>query len=61
MSAVCSRPVCRNAAASGVDAATVKPRVLTLTQSTYDGVLYNTEAIKQMLDGYVANLHFDEA
>ncbi|MDO8904533.1 arginine/lysine/ornithine decarboxylase [Hydrogenophaga sp.] len=46
---------------AGVDAATVKPRVLTLTQSTYDGVLYNTEAIKQMLDGYVANLHFDEA
>jgi arginine/lysine/ornithine decarboxylase len=24
----------------------VKPRVLTLTQSTYDGVLYNTETIK---------------
>jgi arginine decarboxylase len=46
---------------AGVDAATVKPRVLTLTQSTYDGVLYNTEAIKTMLDGYVANLHFDEA
>ncbi|HEX5738330.1 MAG TPA: arginine/lysine/ornithine decarboxylase [Hydrogenophaga sp.] len=46
---------------AGVDAAKVKPRVLTLTQSTYDGVLYNTEAIKQMLDGYVANLHFDEA
>jgi arginine decarboxylase len=46
---------------AGVDAETVKPRVLTLTQSTYDGVLYNTEAIKEMLDGYVANLHFDEA
>src|SRR5690606_14627439 len=46
---------------AGVDAEQVKPRVLTLTQSTYDGVLYNTEAIKQMLDGYVANLHFDEA
>ncbi|MDG5973826.1 ornithine decarboxylase [Hydrogenophaga taeniospiralis CCUG 15921] len=46
---------------AGVDADAVKPRVLTLTQSTYDGVLYNTEAIKQMLDGYVANLHFDEA
>jgi arginine decarboxylase len=45
----------------GVDAKTVKPRVLTLTQSTYDGVLYNTETIKNMLDGYVANLHFDEA
>jgi arginine decarboxylase len=45
----------------GVDAKKVKPRVLTLTQSTYDGVLYNTETIKKMLDGYVANLHFDEA
>jgi len=45
----------------GVDAKKVKPRVMTLTQSTYDGVLYNTEAIKGMLDGYVENLHFDEA
>ncbi|MCC7544065.1 MAG: arginine/lysine/ornithine decarboxylase [Aquabacterium sp.] len=45
----------------GVDAKKVKPRVLTLTQSTYDGVLYNTETIKSMLDGYVDNLHFDEA
>jgi len=45
----------------GVDEKRVKPRVLTLTQSTYDGVLYNTETIKKMLDGYVANLHFDEA
>ena len=40
----------------GVDAKKVKPRVLTLTQSTYDGVLYNTETIKGMLDGYVDNL-----
>ena len=46
---------------AGVDADAVKPRILTLTQSTYDGVLYNTETIKQMLDGYVDNLHFDEA
>ncbi len=45
----------------GVDANEVKPRVMTLTQSTYDGVLYNTETIKKMLDGYVPNLHFDEA
>jgi len=45
----------------GVDADKVKPRILTLTQSTYDGVLYNTETIKNMLDGYVENLHFDEA
>ena len=45
----------------GVDTSQIKPRVLTLTQSTYDGVLYNTETIKQLLDGYVDNLHFDEA
>ncbi len=45
----------------GFNAAKVKPRVLTLTQSTYDGVLYNTETIKGMLDGYIDNLHFDEA
>jgi arginine decarboxylase len=45
----------------GVDPSTVKPRIVTLTQSTYDGVLYNTETIKQMLDGYVDNIHFDEA
>ncbi|WP_323038974.1 arginine/lysine/ornithine decarboxylase [Gemmobacter sp.] len=45
----------------GVDADAVKPRIMTLTQSTYDGVLYNTEEIKRMLDGYVENLHFDEA
>jgi len=44
-----------------VDADKVKPRVLTLTQSTYDGVIYNTETIKGMLDGYVDTLHFDEA
>jgi hypothetical protein len=28
---------------------------------TYDGVLYNAETIKQMLDGYIDTLHFDEA
>ncbi|MDG1354360.1 MAG: arginine/lysine/ornithine decarboxylase [Sulfitobacter sp.] len=44
-----------------MDADTVKPRIMTLTQSTYDGVLYNTETIKEMLDGYIPNLHFDEA
>ncbi|WP_370681932.1 Orn/Lys/Arg decarboxylase N-terminal domain-containing protein [Comamonas sp. GB3 AK4-5] len=53
--------IAANPLLKGVNAKTVKPRVLTLTQSTYDGVLYNTEAIKQMVDGYVANLHFDEA
>ncbi|WP_374434098.1 Orn/Lys/Arg decarboxylase N-terminal domain-containing protein [Inhella sp.] len=44
-----------------VDPATVKPSILTLTQSTYDGVLYNTETIKHKLDGYIPTLHFDEA
>ena len=37
------------------------PRVLTITQSTYDGILYNVETIKQMLDGKIDTLHFDEA
>ncbi len=46
---------------SHVDADTVQPRVMTLTQSTYDGVIYDTEAIKSALDGYVDVLHFDEA
>ncbi len=40
---------------------TAKPRVLTITQSTYDGVLYNVEAIKDELDGKIDTLHFDEA
>ncbi len=40
---------------------TAKPRVLTITQSTYDGVMYNVEDIKEMLDGKIDTLHFDEA
>jgi arginine decarboxylase len=38
-----------------------KPRILTLTQSTYDGVVYNVETLKQRLDGRVDTLLFDEA
>ena len=38
-----------------------KPRILTLTQSTYDGIVYNDEVIKARLDGKVDILHFDEA
>ncbi len=38
-----------------------KPRVLTLTQSTYDGIVYNVETIKALLDGKVDSLLFDEA
>lgn len=37
------------------------PRILTITQSTYDGILYNTGMIKERLDGWVNTLHFDEA
>lgn len=39
----------------------MKPRILALTQSTYDGILYNVEEIKSMLDGKIETLHFDEA
>ncbi|WP_151703344.1 arginine/lysine/ornithine decarboxylase [Nitrincola alkalilacustris] len=38
-----------------------KPRILTITQSTYDGVLYNVETIKSMLGDSIDTLHFDEA
>ncbi len=38
-----------------------KPQVMTITQSTYDGVLYNVETIKKTMGDYVENLHFDEA
>ena len=38
-----------------------KPRILTITQSTYDGVIYNVEAIKERLGGLIDTLHFDEA
>ncbi|HRZ02643.1 MAG TPA: arginine/lysine/ornithine decarboxylase, partial [Burkholderiaceae bacterium] len=38
-----------------------KPRILTITQSTYDGIVYNDETIKGLLDGKVDILHFDEA
>ncbi len=53
--------IAANPLLQGVDPDKVKPRILTLTQSTYDGVLYNTEIIKHALDGYVDTLHFDEA
>ncbi len=39
----------------------LKPRILTITQSTYDGVIYNVETLKEMLDGRIDTLHFDEA
>ncbi len=55
------RKIANNPLLAGVDPKTVRPRIMTLTQSTYDGVLYNTEVIKGMVDGYIDNLHFDEA
>jgi arginine/lysine/ornithine decarboxylase len=55
------RKIAANPLLAGVDASTVKPRILTVTQSTYDGVLYNTETIKAKLDGWIDTLHFDEA
>jgi ornithine decarboxylase/arginine decarboxylase len=42
-------------------ASKMQPRVLTITQSTYDGVLYNVDQIKAMQDGFTDTLHFDEA
>ena len=50
---IAANPFCANA--------DIKPRVLTITQSTYDGILYNVEEIKEMLDGKIDTLHFDEA
>ena len=40
---------------------TARPRVMTITQSTYDGVIYNVETIKNTLGDFVDTLHFDEA
>ena len=38
-----------------------KPRILTITQSTYDGVIYNVEMLKETLGSNIDTLHFDEA
>ncbi len=38
-----------------------KPRILTITQSTYDGVIYNVDQIKALLGDTIDTLHFDEA
>ena len=38
-----------------------KPRILTITQSTYDGIIYNVETLRKLLDGRIGTLHFDEA
>jgi arginine decarboxylase len=36
-------------------------RLLTLTQSTYDGIIYRADELKKTVDGVVDALHFDEA
>jgi ornithine decarboxylase/lysine decarboxylase/arginine decarboxylase len=54
------RKIAQHPLLKGVDPEAVQPKILTVTQSTYDGVLYNTESIKAMLDG-CGHLHFDEA
>ena len=38
-----------------------KPRILTITQSTYDGIVYSVDTIKDLLGSYIDTLHFDEA
>ncbi|GAB3626378.1 lysine decarboxylase [Pandoraea terrae] len=53
-----ANPFAREALARNPDA---KPRILTITQSTYDGVVYNVEMIKDMLGNTIDTLHFDEA
>lgn len=55
---IAANPFAREALAKNPNA---KPRILTITQSTYDGIMYNVEEIKGLLDGEVDTLHFDEA
>ncbi len=43
------------------EAVNKRPRILSLTQSTYDGVIYNVEMIKEKLGSAIDTLHFDEA
>ena len=56
-----SNPFAREAWTKAVAGGQAKPRILTITQSTYDGVLYNVEMIKKVLGDTVDTLHFDEA
>jgi len=48
-------------AAEALALGNAKPRILTITQSTYDGVLYNVEMLKDVLEQTIDTLHFDEA
>jgi arginine decarboxylase len=53
-----ANPFAREAQAKHPDR---KPRILTITQSTYDGIIYNVETLRNLLDGQIGTLHFDEA
>jgi arginine/lysine/ornithine decarboxylase len=55
------RRMARNPLLADNGASKKQPRILTITQSTYDGVLYNVDQIKAMQDGFIDTLHFDEA
>ncbi len=55
---IAANPIAREVMERGGSA---RPRILTLTQSTYDGIIYNVETLKTLLDGKIDNLHFDEA
>src|SRR5688572_4275953 len=55
------RRIAANPLLAGNGSSRKQPRILTITQSTYDGVLYNVDTIKARLDGWIDNLHFDEA
>ena len=54
-----ANPFAREALKNGNGSA--HPRILTITQSTYDGVLYNVEMIKEVIGSTIDTLHFDEA
>ena len=55
------RRIAANPLLAGNGSSRAQPRILTITQSTYDGVLYNVDQIKAMQDGFTDTLHFDEA
>lgn len=56
-----SNPFARDAWELAKKTGQARPRILTITQSTYDGVLYNVEMIKSVLGNTIDTLHFDEA
>ncbi|MDZ4727740.1 MAG: arginine/lysine/ornithine decarboxylase [Leptospira sp.] len=55
---IASNPIAKQAFDENPSA---KIRILTITQSTYDGVLYNVDMIKEILGDAIDTLHFDEA